>query len=358
MRRVVVLLFTFVLAFCAEDISLGQDAGTVPLEDGYLLHGKGDGRGQTLYYYQVRSDTTVLIRQGRNAGSSELVIPRLILEVSNRRLKDQFPIENKKVSRFEVGLENESLVVNFIQQFRIGVLVGVLAVFFTLVGIAAWLWYRLRREQQRRVASEAARRFLAQGREKERQRLAREIHDGPVQDLHGLHFQMAQNQTNGSNGFGDELMRVTRELRAMSADLHPPALERFGLPAALRSHARRLRERNDALSVDIEIGKEVEASLDSDLRLALFRIAQEAMSNAAEHASTRQIAVRLSLSEEMVSLQIKDDGDGFDVPDSLSAKASDGHYGLLGMKERNEPRASVALSTSDRRSGRERWLRL
>jgi signal transduction histidine kinase len=289
-----------------------------------------------LYYYQIRSDTTMMISVKGDNTRGSVVVPRLIIEMMNKRMGEKFPISDDEVSKFQLSLNDRSLVVGVIQKFRIGILMGSLLVFVFLISVTAWLWYRLRREQQRRVASEAARRFLAQGREKERQRLAREIHDGPVQDLHGLHFQMAQNQTNGSNGFGDELMRVTRELRAMSADLHPPALERFGLPAALRSHARRLRERNDALSVDIEIGKEVEASLDSDLRLALFRIAQEAMSNAAEHASTRQIAVRLSLSEEMVSLQIKDDGDGFDVPDSLSAKVSDGHYGLLGMKERAE----------------------
>jgi signal transduction histidine kinase len=244
------------------------------------------------------------------------------------------------------------LVVQFFQRLKVSIIVGLAAVFLVLGGVAFWLWRRLKSEQKRRVASEAARRFLAEGREKERKRLAREIHDGPVQDLHGLHLHLARKQPNGSNGVEEELMRVTRELRAMSANLHPPALERFGLPAALRSHARRLRDHNDALEIDIqaEIGEE---SLSEDLRLALFRIAQEAMSNAAQHAAPDRISVEVKCEDPTVSLRVVDDGQGFDVPETLDAKAADGHYGLLGMKERADSVDAALTIRSDPETGTE-----
>jgi signal transduction histidine kinase len=128
-------------------------------------------------------------------------------------------------------------------------------------------------------------------------------------------------------------MRVTSELRAMSADLHPPALERFGLAAALRSHASRLEQRHDELTCALDVASDDE-QLAEETRLALFRIAQEAMSNAAEHAAPSQIDPQLRFASDLVRLTITDNGCGFEVPDTFDANAADGHYGLLGMKER------------------------
>jgi len=311
---------------------------------------KGDKK--QLYFFRIRSDTTALIRQGRGGNSSEILIPAIVASQVNNLISREFPVDESSEAVLGVGYEGESLMIQVLQELKVKFVVAFVAILLTVVGIAAWLWRRLRRERERRLASESARRFLAEGREKERKRLAREIHDGPVQDLHGLHLHLARKQANGSNGVEEELMRVTRELRAMSANLHPPALERFGLPAALRSHARRLREHNDAPEIDIqaEVGEE---SLSEDLRLALFRIAQEAMSNAAQHAAPDRISVEVKCEESTVSLRVVDDGQGFDVPETLDAKAADGHYGLLGMKERADSVDAALTIRSDPETGTE-----
>ena len=131
---------------------------------------------------------------------------------------------------------------------------------------------------------------------------------------------------------------MVRELRAVSARLHPPALQRFGLAAALRSHAQRVVDTADPPSeepvVNVAIDEEAEAQLSDSEQLAVFRIAQEAMSNALQHGHATTVDVHLGVSDRRIQLRIDDNGDGFDVPEALDANASTGHYGLLGMQDR------------------------
>jgi signal transduction histidine kinase len=229
-------------------------------------------------------------------------------------------------------------MLQFTQRFNLYVLIALIAV--TVVGgsLLLWLWWRLSRERRRREALAQSRRYLAEGREKERERLAQEIHDGPVQDLHGLHMQLKALSGSADGRFetmGDELMRVTRELRAMSADLHPPALQRFGLAAALRSHADRLRDRHPDLQIELDLAEGNALGVPQDeYALSVFRIAQEAMNNAVQHGQARCIQVSLQCADNTLELDIRDDGDGFTPPDDWHALAEQDHYGLLGMRER------------------------
>jgi two-component system sensor histidine kinase DegS len=133
----------------------------------------------------------------------------------------------------------------------------------------------------------------------------------------------------------DELMRVTGELRALSADLHPPALQRFGLAAALRSHIDRLRERHSALQIDADLAEEC-GPLPDDYALSIFRVAQEALNNAAQHGDASYVRVRLQCRDRTVELDVQDDGDGFPLPSDWHDLAEQDHYGLLGMRERAE----------------------
>ncbi|WP_146110048.1 sensor histidine kinase [Salinibacter sp. 10B] len=311
-----------------------QDSVQV-LEEGRVLHQPT----RRLYYYRIDADSTVLVRQERpSTDTAGIVLPANTYSQINRQVEKQILTPDWYSENLVFHYEDQYLVLQFTQRFDLYVLGTLIVVVLVGGSLLAWLWWKLSKERRRRAAIARSRRYLAQGREKERERLAQEIHDGPVQDLHGLHMQLnAAARTNGDQleTIGDELMRVTGELRAMSADLHPPALQQFGLPAALRSHADRLRDRTSDLQVDLDLPDEA-PSLPEPVALSLFRVAQEAMNNAVQHGNANHIRVRLQCVDDTVELDVEDDGVGFTPPDDWHTLADQDHYGLLGMQERAE----------------------
>ena len=311
-----------------------QDSVQV-LEEGRVLHQPT----RRLYYYRIDADSTVLVRQERpSTDTAGIVLPANTYSQINRQVEKQLLTPDWYSENLVFYYEDQYLVLQFTQRFDLYVFGTLIVVVLVGGSLLAWLWWKLSKERRRRAAIARSRRYLAQGREKERERLAQEIHDGPVQDLHGLHMQLnAAARTNGDQleTIGDELMRVTGELRAMSADLHPPALQQFGLPAALRSHADRLRDRTSDLQVDLDLPDEA-PSLPEPVALSLFRVAQEAMNNAVQHGNANHIRVRLQCANDTVELDVEDDGVGFTPPDDWHTLADQDHYGLLGMQERAE----------------------
>jgi signal transduction histidine kinase len=130
------------------------------------------------------------------------------------------------------------------------------------------------------------------------------------------------------------LLEVAHELRALSEDLRPPALSPFGLGAALHDLAERLEERHPRLTVRVDAPDTAGPVLPETPRLLLFRIAQEALHNAAQHAQAQTLDVRFALGDDAITLTVADDGRGFEPPADWNALAEDGHYGLVGIAER------------------------
>lgn len=208
-----------------------------------------------------------------------------------------------------------------------------------------------RRERRRRETRLAAQRHRIEASEAERSRLAREIHDGPLQDLHAIRARAeAQRRTSGLSGdaatdeadrtlvMADEVGGAARELRAIAEGLRPPALGRFGLAAALASHAARFTERQPHVRIRVHADDDGQ-SLPEPARAALFRIAQEAISNAVRHGQARSIEVEYAVETGLdgsarVRLEIRDDGGGLAAPPDPAALVRDGHFGLVGMQER------------------------
>lgn len=308
--------------------------GPRKVSEGYAVHHPTN----TLYLYRIFADSTVYIRKGKSPKTdASITIPAHSLASIYQRVEKGILAPNFGGDVLALRYEDQYLFLQFSQRFDLYVLGSL--IFLIAVGSAVliWLWRRLSRERRRREALARSRRYLAEGREKERERLAQEIHDGPVQDLHGLHMRLKSLDVQPNGGTieqtGDELMRVTGELRAMSADLHPPALQRFGLAAALRSHADRLRERYNDVNITID-GADGCPSFPDTFSLSVFRVAQEATNNAVQHGDATNIWVELECENETVHLQIEDDGEGFDPPADLHDLAAHDHYGLLGMQER------------------------
>lgn len=199
--------------------------------------------------------------------------------------------------------------------------------------------------QQRRMVAELAetRMRLAESRESERLHMARELHDGPLQDLIGARFhlgvlagmiqddQVLAYLTTVQEG----LQSVINTLRAMCGNLRPPALAPFGLEKAIRAHAQSFQEMYPHLQVELELDVDNQ-TLPERVRLALFRIYQSALSNVAQHAEASHIWVQFRMGERQVVLRVVDDGRGFTVPGSWLDFAREGHFGFLGAMERAE----------------------
>ncbi|HYE96856.1 MAG TPA: sensor histidine kinase, partial [Rubricoccaceae bacterium] len=222
--------------------------------------------------------------------------------------------------------------------FRLGLVLAVLALGFA----GAWASQRgrLRRSEQRRAELAEAQRRLSESREQERLHLARELHDGPVQDLYSANLQLAMAiealHANGTLKTALEtLQRVRNALRVICGALRPPALAPFGLSAALRSLADHTQAAYPTPKIELDLAADGQR-LPEDVRLALFRIAQEALSNAVKHAAAKTVRVTFHLDAEEAALEVRDDGRGFVVPSNWLDGARAGRFGLLGMAERAE----------------------
>ncbi|WP_095513673.1 sensor histidine kinase [Rubrivirga sp. SAORIC476] len=315
------------------------------LADGFAT----DAEGLRAYRYVLYSQGKVLLSDlGPSAGStpedlaaidstvSDIVVSRDVIYHLNG-LAENFYTDDNPVRRFGFHIESDRLRILFDQGLPIWVAVCT-ALLLLMTGGGAVGVTLTRRERSRREREAAARQRALHAREAERSRLAREIHDGPLQDVHALRL-LSGGQI--PEHLSEEASRIARELRAIAEGLRPPALGRFGLAAALSAHANRVKERHPGVTVGLDLEEDGTGpdALPDVVRSALFRIAQEAITNAIEHGHASRVDVRLALAtdERPIELEIRDNGSGLPwdsrQPD-FSTLADEGHFGLVGMYER------------------------
>jgi len=200
-----------------------------------------------------------------------------------------------------------------------------------------------------RAAQEGLRGYIGamtEGQEEERRRLARELHDDTLQALIALNqrVQLAQLDVNGgpaSAGLSRSLAEIQsltdqtiQNLRRFTQALRPIYLEELGLSAALEMLAR---ENTQPAGLAIQFRRAgPEQRLPEAAELALYRIAQEALSNVIRHARASQAELIIDYQPGRVTLVMQDNGIGFSVPESPAEFAPSGHFGFLGMHERAE----------------------
>jgi two-component system sensor histidine kinase UhpB len=184
---------------------------------------------------------------------------------------------------------------------------------------------------------------ITAGQEDERQRLARELHDDTIQALIALNqrVQLAHLKVGENTHLSASLQEIQslteqtiRGVRRLVRALRPLYLEDLGLVAALEMLAR---ETSTTENITITFHTNgVEQRLPPETELALFRMAQEGLSNLTRHAQADRGILTLDFDTQEVCLTIEDDGVGFEVPESPAEFAPGGHFGLLGMHERAE----------------------
>jgi two-component system, NarL family, sensor histidine kinase DegS len=189
----------------------------------------------------------------------------------------------------------------------------------------------------------ALRAQVIHGREEERVRLAREVHDGPAQVLANSLMILETCYTLAQQSGIEKLMTMLdrmrdatkeglREVRRFIADLRPGKLEEHGLAAALNEYIRGYVNAYDAR---VTFEAEPLPPLPSEVEIVLYRIVQEALQNVHKYARGAQAIVRLAQQGDQLQLSIRDDGPGFD-PHEVARRAGKSSWGLTSISERAE----------------------
>jgi two-component system sensor histidine kinase UhpB len=181
---------------------------------------------------------------------------------------------------------------------------------------------------------------ITDAQEEERRRLARELHDDTLQSIIGLkqRVQLAHKNApdEASRSSLRELETIAEQsienLRRMTRALRPAYLEDLGLVTALEMLAR---EAEATSNVRVTFQKQgTEKRLAAPVELALYRMAQEALSNVARHAQASEVTLGINFDHDKIEMQVIDNGAGFEAPNTPTDFAPSGHFGLLGMYER------------------------
>jgi signal transduction histidine kinase len=178
---------------------------------------------------------------------------------------------------------------------------------------------------------------LVRAQEEERRSISRELHDEIGQMLTGIQMEFNNLRTlrnTDDKGFeehfegGKTLVEQTLSaVRDMARGLRPSVLDDFGLAPALEWQSREFSRRS-GVPVQLQIDG-VFDDLSEDVRICLFRIAQEALTNSARHAEASDIRITLNRGPEIIVLTVQDNGKGFD-----SHEKTKGRLGLVGIEER------------------------
>jgi two-component system sensor histidine kinase DegS len=189
----------------------------------------------------------------------------------------------------------------------------------------------------------ALRAQVIQGREQERQRLAREVHDGPAQVLanslmiletcYGVAQQIEHEKLLTMLGrMRTAVKDGLADVRRFIADLRPGRLDEQGLSGAIADLVRRY---TDAYAARVSLEADLLPRLPHEVEIVLYRIAQESLQNAYKYARDAPIAIRLAQASDTIRLVVRDEGPGFD-PREVARRAGRTNWGLTSMRERAE----------------------
>ena len=173
---------------------------------------------------------------------------------------------------------------------------------------------------------------ITRGVEEERLRLSRDLHDDTLQSLIALKYRMQIAKEDDHIENPKVVQKVIDDLRRLVRDLRPVILEDLGLSAALESLVRQI-EQDTGIQTKFGISG-LEIRYPAEVELAFFRIAQEALINVRKHSMATKVDLDLSYSPGSLTMEIMDNGKGYQVPEKFDAIVAEGHFGLIGMFER------------------------
>ncbi|WP_291652130.1 sensor histidine kinase [Clostridium sp.] len=184
---------------------------------------------------------------------------------------------------------------------------------------------------------------ILENQELERQRIAREIHDGPAQYIANAMMRVdfckvvvQKDLEKGINELDDlkfNIRMALKEVRGIIYDLRPLQLEELGLMEAIRDMINIISAEND-IKIDIIVDKS-SYEVEKIIQIAIYRIIQEILNNIKKHSKAKYVDFRISYIKDFIYIYIKDDGIGFNVQETIiNTKQKGNRYGLLGIFER------------------------
>lgn len=195
--------------------------------------------------------------------------------------------------------------------------------------------------------------FLQNVREKERTRIARELHDELGQALTSLRIdlgwlrgkceQQGAVVLDRANSAYSLVERTIEALRRISEGLRPAMLDVLGLAAAVEHHVTQFEERS-GIACSLSMNQE-EFDIDGELATTIFRLIQEALTNVLRHAEASHLSVNIDSDEDLIRVLVEDDGQGFQPTNGKKT------FGLLGMQERVKMLGGTIEISSELRQG-------
>ncbi|HRF48783.1 MAG TPA: ATP-binding protein [Anaerolineales bacterium] len=206
-----------------------------------------------------------------------------------------------------------------------------------LVAIAAAAAFHRRKlfvdlENERDQASLLSQQILAV-RGEERKRVARDLHDDIIQPLIAHSYGLAVLDAPTAPRMRDNTLELVDKIRVICAELREPTLDTLGLGAAVRAAASAFQSRTQR-NVELIVDQDPSAQVPDTVASAALGVLQEALANADKHAQAQTIQVRVAIRSDLVNLNVRDDGRGFDVAEARRRATQTNHFGLLGADER------------------------
>lgn len=252
--------------------------------------------------------------------------------------------ETKEKELKIVQMESEQRIAEERHRNRLTLFGLIILLLFQLAAVIVW-WMRKKNARMRLYAERQekalellrsetelnlTRRYL-EGMEMERNRLARELHDGISNDLYALEIKL-QHEHSNSSLLAESLTRIRESVRAISHELMPPSFSELTLKEILKSYVEQLADSTPDLSFTFQADPPDAKwyAIPQETAIMLYRVAQEALTNIIKHANAVNVYIGIELTDTSLVLYIKDDGKGYCVD---VEKKTDG-IGLQTMKER------------------------
>lgn len=251
-------------------------------------------------------------------------------------LQQQYESEkkDKEIASKELLLLEQTKLIdrrNLYFKLLVGGAIGLLLLF-----VISWMVYKKNqkaKEQEiialKRKSEIETLESLIEGEEKERFRIAKELHDGVNGDLSAIKFKLNSMMESNNKELSEAVAMIDKscdQVRAISHNLVPPALENFDLRTATSDYCYKVNSNYSQEIIFQYLGESL--SLSKSVEINIYRIIQELVTNSLKHAEANEIHVQLSSSDELIQVTVEDNGVGFDV-----SRRSNG-IGLRNIKSR------------------------
>lgn len=249
---------------------------------------------------------------------------------SINRLLQQFETAKKEREIFEQNIKLQK------QRTRMNYLIGI-STFLLLVSLLLWFIYRQRQKRKNQEIITLKREYqiksleaLIEGEEKERFRIAKELHDGVNGDLSTIKYKLSSLLEMNNKVIKEAITMIDdscKQVRAISHNLVPPSLENFSLAEATETYCHTM-DAVTAVSINFQaIGEEI--PLSKNIEINIFRIIQELVNNSIKHAEAEEINIQVSFQNNLLQITVEDDGKGFD-----KTKVAEKGIGLSNIESR------------------------